>query len=82
MHKGIYKLLLAFVALFINALAFAQDTTTTVKTVVTTATGEEDMMRSNNKIFVVMAVCLTILVALILYVIRIDRKITRLENQQ
>jgi uncharacterized membrane protein len=81
MRKGIYKLLLAFVALLIHVVAFAQYQTDTTKTLVTTTT-TDDVMRSNNKIYVVMAVCLTILVALILYVIRIDRKITMLENNQ
>jgi uncharacterized membrane protein len=81
MRKGIHKLLLAFVGLFITTIAFAQYQTDTTKTLVTTTTAD-DVMRSNNKIYVVMAVCLTILVALILYVIRVDRKITKLENNQ
>ena len=41
-----------------------------------------DMMRSNGKIFVVIAVILTILGGLIFYVWRLDRKITKLENDQ
>jgi len=79
MRKRIYKLLLVFTGLFINIIAFAQYQTDTTKTLVTTTT-TDDVMRSNNKIYVVMAVCLTILVALILYLIRIDRKVTKLEN--
>ena len=39
-----------------------------------------DLMRSNGKIFVVMAVVVTILVGLFLYVAGIDRKISRLEK--
>lgn len=39
-----------------------------------------DTMRSNGKIYVVVAVILTILAGLILYVARLDRKITRLEK--
>jgi hypothetical protein len=80
MRKRIYKLLLVFAGLFINVIAFAQYQTDTTKTIVTTTTTTDDVMRSNNKIYVVMAVCLTILVALILYLIRIDRKVTKLEN--
>ena len=38
------------------------------------------VMRSNGKIYVVVAVVLTILFGLIAYVIRIDRKISRLEK--
>jgi CcmD family protein len=41
-----------------------------------------DAMRSNGKIYVVMAVCLVILLGLVGYVIRIDRKLSRLEKQQ
>ena len=37
-------------------------------------------MRSNDKIYVVMAVCITILVGLIIYLIRIDKKVTALEK--
>lgn len=41
-----------------------------------------DAMRSNGKIYVVMLVCLVILLGLVGYVIRIDRKLSKLENQQ
>jgi bacteriorhodopsin len=41
-----------------------------------------DEMRSSGKIYVVIAVILTILAGLIFYVWRLDRKITRLENDQ
>jgi hypothetical protein len=39
------------------------------------------LMRSNGKIYTVVAVCVTILIGLVLYVVNIDRKITKLENQ-
>jgi hypothetical protein len=39
-----------------------------------------DGMRSNGKIYVVVAVLLTILLGLIAYVIRIDKKVSRLEK--
>jgi uncharacterized membrane protein len=39
-----------------------------------------DTMRSNGRIYVVVAVVTTILVGLILYVFRLDRKISRLEK--
>ncbi len=39
-------------------------------------------MRSNGKIYVVVAVILTILLGLIVYLIRIDRKISRLEKNK
>lgn len=41
-----------------------------------------DVMRSNGKIYIVMAVCLTILVGLFLYVVTIDRKISRMEKEK
>ncbi|WP_126973543.1 CcmD family protein [Gynurincola endophyticus] len=37
-------------------------------------------MNANGKIYVVLAVVLTVLVGLLLYVIRIDRKISKLEK--
>jgi CcmD family protein len=46
-------------------------------------TGQEnaDVMRSNGKIYVVIAVVLTILVGLFFYVFSLDRKISRLEKK-
>ena len=41
-----------------------------------------DVMRSNGKIYVVIAVILTILTGLILYVVRLDRKINKLEKEK
>jgi hypothetical protein len=39
-----------------------------------------DVMRSNGKIYTVVAVCLTILFGLFAYVYRIDRKISKMEK--
>jgi hypothetical protein len=41
-----------------------------------------DVMRSNGRIYVVVAVVLTILTGLILYVVRLDRKMTKLEKDK
>jgi CcmD family protein len=41
-----------------------------------------DTMRSNGKIYIVVAVCLTILVGLFLYVANVDRKISKLEKER
>jgi hypothetical protein len=41
-----------------------------------------DAMRRNGKIYVVIAVILTILAGLILYLVRIDRRVSRLEKGQ
>ncbi len=40
-----------------------------------------DTMRSNGKIYVVVAVCLTILIGLFIYVFALDRKISRMEKK-
>ena len=40
-----------------------------------------DTMRSNGKIYVVVAVCLLILVGLFIYVLSVDRKLTKLEKE-
>ncbi len=70
------KLLLAFLLLATNLLFFASS-------VAAQAEQPEmaDSMRSNGKIYVVVVVCLIILFGLIGYVIRIDRKLSKLEKQ-
>lgn len=40
----------------------------------------DDTMRSHDKIYVVMAVCLVILIVMILYLVRIDMKISKKEK--
>ncbi len=40
----------------------------------------DDTMRSHDKIYVVMAVCIVILVVFFLYLIRIDRKVSKKEK--
>ena len=40
-----------------------------------------DQLRANGKIYVVVAVVVVILLGLILYLVRLDRKITRLEKE-
>lgn len=39
-----------------------------------------ETMRSNGRIYVVVAVMLTILAGLVIYLVRLDRRITRLEK--
>ncbi|HYC40894.1 MAG TPA: CcmD family protein [Chitinophagaceae bacterium] len=39
-----------------------------------------DLMRSNGRIYVVVAVVVLILIGLILYLVRLDRKLRRLEK--
>lgn len=41
-----------------------------------------DIMRSNGKIYVVIAVMTTILLGVVIYLIRLDRKISKLEKNK
>jgi len=61
---------LLVLALFASTGAFAQQQPVEMA----------DVMRSNGKIYVVVAVCLTILLGLFIYVFAIDRKISRIEK--
>lgn len=45
------------------------------------AVGMADQMRSDGRIYVVIAVMLTILLGITLYLVRLDRKISRLEKR-
>jgi uncharacterized membrane protein len=71
MRNSVYFLLLLLGNLFISTGVFAQ-----------TNEVVESTMRSNGKIYVVMAICITILVGLLIYVISIDRKIAKIEDKQ
>lgn len=46
------------------------------------ASDDNSVMVSNGKIYVVLAVCLTIFAGIVLYLVRIDRKISRLEKKK
>ncbi len=45
-------------------------------------TDDNSVMASNGKIYVVLAVCLTIFAGIVLYLVRIDRKISRMEKKK
>jgi hypothetical protein len=70
MRNKIYGLLLMLPALLLSAPIFAQ-----------VNEPSETFMRSNGKIYVVVAICITILTGLFLYVASIDRKIGRIEKE-
>ena len=65
------RLSLTVIAVLFFMISFAQE-----KTEVDMA----DTMRSNGKIYVVVAVCLIILIGLFLYVMSVDRKLRKLEK--
>lgn len=68
--KMLHKLLsLFFVILLTGGTAFGQDQVEMA-----------DLMRSNGKIYVVVAVVGVVLAGLIVYVMMVDRKISRLEK--
>jgi CcmD family protein len=67
------QLIVTLIVLFVQLLVKAQDS---VNHVAQTPTG----LGAGNKIYVVLAVAVTILIGLFLYVIRLDRKISKLEK--
>ncbi len=74
MHKYrsiAYRLIFLLLALCIYVVSFAQAKKVEMA----------DEMRSNGKIYIVVAVCLTILVGLFLYVFSLDRKLSKIEKE-
>lgn len=65
------KITLFLTILLLSVASFAQDKPVEMA----------DQMRSNGRIYVVVAVMLTILIGLVLYVVRLDRKISKLEKE-
>ena len=70
MNKIALRLVLCVFGFVLSAVCFAQDVKPEMA----------DLMRSNGKIYVVVAVCLTILIGLFIYVFLLDKKISRLEK--
>lgn len=65
------KIMLLFTLLITTLISFSQEKVEMA-----------DSMRSNGRIYVVVAVVVTILSGLILYVARLDRKISKLEKEK
>lgn len=63
----IKRFFLLFVSLICSYVLFAQNMA--------------DEMRSNGKIYVVVAVLVTIFIGIVIYLIRLDRKISKLEKE-
>jgi CcmD family protein len=68
----IFRLLCLFMGILFTASSYAQSKEVDMA----------DVMRSNGKIYIVVAVCLTILIGLFFYVFLIDRKISKLEKEE
>jgi hypothetical protein len=62
---------MVFFAVAICSVAIAQNTG---------IANEEGLMRSYGKIYVVLTIVLTILLGLIIYVVRLDKKLSKLEK--
>ncbi len=69
------KIILTLFSLLFSGILFAQNGSQQPETMA-------DTMRSNGKIYVVVAVILTILFGLIAYVIRLDKKISLIEREK
>lgn len=67
------KVFLLSFSLMIGGVLIAQDAAAAPE-------NKDGFMRSEGKIYVVMAIVITILMGLIVYLVRLDRKITRLEK--
>lgn len=67
--KRIKEIIISSVLLLVSLVSFSQETEMA------------DTMRSNGRIYVVVAVLVTILAGLILYVVRVERKISKLERE-
>ncbi|MEP6950472.1 MAG: CcmD family protein [Ginsengibacter sp.] len=74
MIKYYKHLTLSVISSFLSFLLFAQSPADS------TRAGMNGIMRSNDKIYVVMAVCITILAVLFLYLMRIDSKVSKKEK--
>ena len=69
------KFVFGLAACLLSAVAvYAQDESSTADMA--------DAMRSNGRIYVVVAVVVLILIGLILYLVRLDRKISKMEREK
>lgn len=66
--KRFYSLITTLLFLFISNGLLAQ-------------TGSTDFMRSMGKMYVVVAVILTIFIGIVLFLVFLDRRLTKIENQ-
>jgi CcmD family protein len=74
MNKGVIRIFLLVACLILTAFVHAQDSLQKEKPQMA------GLMRSNGKIYVVVAVVVIILAGLFVYLINLDRKINRLEK--
>jgi Ca2+/Na+ antiporter len=65
------RLIIGALLLTLSMAAFGQ----------TARSSMDNVMRSNGQIYVVIAVMLTILIGLLLYLVRLDKKISKMEKR-
>lgn len=71
MRNRIHYLLLLLAGIILSTKTFAQENL-----------AAETPMLSNGKIYVVLAICITILLGLFIYLLSIERKIKQIEDKQ
>lgn len=71
--KKLKHISFAFILLICSTLLYAQDKPN--------SSDFGNIMRSNGRIYVVVAVLVTILLGLFLYLVRLDRKMSKLEKE-
>jgi len=74
MHKKISRILFTIFTLLLGLTTWAQDSSAANKVEMA------DTMRSNGKIYVVVTVLVIILLGLFFYLVRLDRKISKMEK--
>ena len=67
------KFINTFILLFCSFLSFAQETNSEVEMV--------DLMRSNGKIYIVVAVLSVVFAGIVVYLVNLDRKISNIEKR-
>jgi CcmD family protein len=73
MGKMVQRILFVLAGLVLNITGFAQANNDQPQMA--------DAMRSNGKIYVVVTVLVVILLGIVFYLVRLDRKITKLEKE-
>ena len=84
MYKKVYAILFLLFCSFSQLALHAQDSTGELRTVDNSSAQHIEMadkLRADGKIYVVVTVVVIILAGLLLYVVRLDRKISKLEKE-
>ncbi|GAA4312623.1 CcmD family protein [Nibribacter koreensis] len=80
-YKLILVVLLSWVATAGTPLMAQSQTETTSTTATTSGPEMADVMRQDGKIYIVVAVLVTVLLGILFYLISLDRKVAKLERE-